>query len=129
MLIPFFTNSENGPADFCKKSSATKASRRPGHAADLDSTGVKQAIELLPKFFDIKYSGCLKGLNSTKIKRGNPCKDVNTFRNVLQRTAGCFTNGLDSPVNNALCPCNSGLSGSQQKNELIYPIPVCITLP
>jgi ribosomal protein S18 len=74
------------------------------YIADLDATGVKQAIQMGLKFLDIKLLWLPEKLKTFKDKRGNPCKDFKDYVDKFYRaeTSKSFTNGLDKLINNAL---------------------------
>lgn len=74
------------------------------YVADLDNTGITQAIKMGLKFLDVKLLFLPNKLTTLKDKRGNPCKDfkdyVTKFYNPKESSS--FTNGLDKLISNAL---------------------------
>ena len=74
------------------------------YVADLDVTGIKQAIAMGLKFLDIKLLWLPEKLKTFKDKRGTPCKDFKDYVEKYYRkeNVNSFTNGLDKLINNAL---------------------------
>lgn len=74
------------------------------YIADLDSTGVKQAIAMGLKFLDIKLLWLPESLKSYNDKRGNPCKDFKDFvaKYYKKDNPNAFTNSFDKLITNAL---------------------------
>jgi hypothetical protein len=73
------------------------------YLADLDSTGVKQAIATGLKFLDIKLLWLPNKLKEYKDKRGNTCKDFKDYVRVFndEKTLA-FINGFNRLIANAL---------------------------
>ena len=74
------------------------------YVADLDNTGVKQAITMGLKFLDIKLLWLPEKLKLYKDKRGNPCKDFKDYVEKFyhKENANSFFAAIDKLVNNAL---------------------------
>ena len=73
------------------------------YLADLDKTGVKQALETGLKYLDIKLLWLPNQLKEFKDNRGNPCKD---FKDYVQKfydsKTNSFTNSFNKLIANAL---------------------------
>ena len=74
------------------------------YVADLDATGIKQAIAVGLKFLDVKLLWLPEKLKEFRDKRGNPCKDFKDYVDKYYQAeqSSAFTNALDKLINNAL---------------------------
>jgi hypothetical protein len=73
------------------------------YIADLDNTGVKQAVELGLKFMDIKILWLPNKLKTFRDKRGNPRKDFKDYVEVFYSAENkSFINGFNKLSDNAL---------------------------
>jgi hypothetical protein len=99
-----FTNSESDQLTFEEIKKIKIWVKELYYVADLDSTGVKQAIAMGLKFLDIKLLWLPEKLKQYKDKRGNPCKDVKDYIQKMynKEHPNTFINGFDKIVNNAL---------------------------
>lgn len=102
--FPIWFNSESEHLDWAEYKQLKVWVKDLYYVADLDSTGVKQAIAMGLKFLDIKLLWLPEKLKTFKDKRGNPCKDFKDYVEKFYRkeNANTFTNGLDKLINNAL---------------------------
>ncbi|MBW4362113.1 hypothetical protein [Flavobacterium taihuense] len=102
--FPLFTNSESDQLDWNEIKDLKVWVKDLYYIADLDSTGVKQAIAMGLKFLDIKLLWLPEKLKQYRDKRGNPCKDFKDYVEKFYRSenANAFINGFDKLVNNAL---------------------------
>jgi len=75
------------------------------YIGDLDSTGIKQAINVGLKFLDIKLIWLPEKLKQQRDKRGNPRKDFKDYIEVYYRETdktNVFLNGLNRLIENSL---------------------------
>lgn len=75
------------------------------YVADLDNTGVKQAIEVGLKFMDIKLLWLPERLKLYRDKRGNPRKDFKDYVEIFYRHEAkdlSFQHGLNKLIDNSL---------------------------
>lgn len=73
------------------------------YLADLDKTGVKQALETGLKYLDIKLLWLPNKLKEYKDKRGNPCKDFKDYvEKFYDEKSISFSNGFNKLIANAL---------------------------
>lgn len=102
--FPIWFNSESEHLDWAEYKQLKVWVKDLYYVADLDATGVKQAIAMGLKFLDIKLLWLPEKLKTFKDKRGNPCKDFKDYVEKFYRkeNANTFTNGLDKLINNAL---------------------------
>lgn len=102
--FPIFTNSESDQLDWNEIKELKVWVKDIYYIADLDSTGVKQAIAMGLKFLEIKLLWLPEKLKAYKDKRGNPCKDFKDYVEKMYRSdnVNAFTNGLDKLIHNAL---------------------------
>jgi hypothetical protein len=101
---PIWFNSESEHLDWDEYKKLKMWAKEIYYVADLDITGVKQAIAMGLKFLDIKLLWLPERLKLYKDKRGNPCKDFKDYVEKFYRkeNPNTFTNGLDKLVHNAL---------------------------
>lgn len=101
---PIWFNSESEHLDWDEYKKLKMWAKEIYYVADLDITGVKQAIAMGLKFLDIKLLWLPEKLKLYKDKRGNPCKDFKDYVEKFYRkeNPNTFTNGLDKLVHNAL---------------------------
>jgi hypothetical protein len=102
--FPIWFNSESEHLDWDEFKKLKMWAKEIYYVADLDATGVKQAIAMGLKFLDIKLLWLPEKLKEYRDKRGNPCKDVKDYVEKMYRkdNPNAFTNGLDKLVTNAL---------------------------
>jgi hypothetical protein len=102
--FPIWFNSESEHLTFDDLKKLKEWAKEVYYVADLDNTGIKQAVELGLKYLDIKLLWLPEKLKEFRDKRGNPCKDfkdyVEKFYNKDYSSA--FTNALDKLIANAL---------------------------
>lgn len=102
--FPIWFNSESEHLDWKEYKDLKTMAKEIYYVADLDNTGIKQAIAMGLKFLDIKLLFLPEKLKKYKDKRGNPCKDfkdyVDKFYNSEQ--ANTFISGLDKIIANSL---------------------------
>ena len=102
--FPIWFNSESEHLTFEDLKKLKTWAKEVYYVADLDATGIKQAIAVGLKFLDVKLLWLPEKLKEFRDKRGNPCKDfkdyVDKFYQPEQSSA--FTNALDKLINNAL---------------------------
>jgi hypothetical protein len=102
--FPIFTNSESDQLDWDEIKKLKIYVKEIYYVADLDATGLKQALAMGLKFLDIKLLWLPEKLKLYNDKRGNPCKDFKDYVDKFYRSENpnAFTNGLDKLINNAL---------------------------
>lgn len=102
--FPLFTNSESDQLDWNEIKELKIWVKDLYFIADLDSTGVKQAIAMGLKFLDIKLLWLPEKLKQFKDKRNNPCKDFKDYVDKFYHSnnPNAFTNSLDKLINNSL---------------------------
>jgi hypothetical protein len=102
--FPIWFNSESEHLDWDEYKKLKMWAKEIYYVADLDTTGVKQAIAMGLKFLDIKLLWLPEKLKLYKDKRGNPCKDFKDYVEKFYRSENpnTFTNGLDKLIHNAL---------------------------
>jgi hypothetical protein len=102
--FPIWFNSESEHLDWAEYKQLKTWAKDIYYLADLDNTGVKQAIAMGLKFLDIKLFWLPEKLKQLKDKRANPCKDFKDYVDKFYRSenANTFINGLDKLTNNAL---------------------------
>lgn len=101
---PIWFNSESEHLDWDEYKKLKMWAKEIYYVADLDTTGVKQAIAMGLKFLDIRLLWLPEKLKQYKDKRGNPCKDFKDYVEKLYRkeNVNAFTNGFDKLIHNAL---------------------------
>lgn len=101
---PIWFNSESEHLDWDEYKKLKMWAKEIYYVADLDVTGVKQAIAMGLKFLDVKLLWLPEKLKLYKDKRNNPCKDFKDYVEKFYRSehVNTFTNGLDKLVHNAL---------------------------
>ena len=102
--FPIWFNSESEHLDWAEYKQLKAWAKDIYYVADLDATGVKQAIAMGLKFLDIKLFWLPEKLKAIKDKRGNPCKDFKDYVEKFYRSdnPNAFNNGFDKLVLNAL---------------------------
>jgi hypothetical protein len=102
--FPIWFNSESEHLDWDEYKKLKMWAKEIYYVADLDVTGVKQAIAMGLKFLDIKLLWLPEKLKLYKDKRNNPCKDFKDYVEKFYRkeNPNTFTNGLDKLIHNAL---------------------------
>lgn len=102
--FPLFTNSESDQLDFEEIKKIKIWAKDIYYVADLDATGVKQAIAMGLKFLDIKLLWLPEKLKLYRDKRGNPCKDFKDYVEKFYhpKTSKAFSAGLEKLIANAL---------------------------
>ena len=102
--FPIWFNSESEHLDWDEYKKLKSMVKDIYYVADLDNTGIKQAIEMGLKFLDIKLLFLPEKLKKYTDKRGNPCKDFKDYVEKFYRAdnANTFINGLDKIIANAL---------------------------
>ena len=101
---PIWFNSESEHLDWDEYKKLKMWAKEIYYVADLDVTGVKQAIAMGLKFLDIRLLWLPEKLKNYKDKRGNACKDFKDYVEKFYRSehVNTFTNGLDKLVHNSL---------------------------
>jgi hypothetical protein len=102
--FPIWFNSESEHLDWDEYKKLKIYVRDIYYVADLDSTGIKQAIALGLKFLDIKLLWLPEKLKEYRDKRGNPCKDFKDYVDKFYRSesSGAFMAGFEKLMVNAL---------------------------
>lgn len=102
--FPIWLNSETQHLDWKEYKHLKTMVKEIYYVADLDPTGVKQAVEMGLKFLDIRLFWLPEKLKTYKDKRGNPCKDFKDYVEKFYRSesANAFIAGLDKLVLNSL---------------------------
>lgn len=102
--FPIWFNSESQHLDWDEYKKLKIWAKDIYYVADLDATGVKQAVANGLKFLDIKLLWLPENLKSYRDKRGNPCKDYKDFVDKFYKkdNPNPFSNSFDKLVNNAL---------------------------
>ena len=102
--FPIWFNSESEHLDWEEYKKLKIYAKEIYYIADLDSTGVKQAVAMGLKFLDIKLLWLPEKLKKFKDKRGNPCKDFKDFVSKYYQKGKehKFIASLDKMVANAL---------------------------
>jgi hypothetical protein len=101
---PIWFNSESEHLDWDEYKKLKIWAKEIYYVADLDNTGVKQAIAMGLKFLDIRLLWLPEKLKEYKDKRGNPCKDFKDYVEKFYRpeNSNAFINSLDKLIHNAL---------------------------
>ena len=90
------------------------------YLADLDATGVKQALATGLKYLDIKLLWLPNKLKEYKDKRGNPCKDFKDYvEKFYDPKTSSFANGFNKLITNAL-PLQFWTEYVNQQGKLQY---------
>lgn len=102
--FPIWFNSESEHLDWAEYKQLKVWAKEIYYVADLDATGVKQAIAMGLKFLDIRLFWLPEKLKAYKDKRGNPCKDLKDYVEKFYRaeSVNAFNNGFDKLVLNSL---------------------------
>lgn len=102
--FPIWFNSESEHLDWDEYKKLKMWAKEIYYVADLDVTGVKQAIAMGLKFLDVKLLWLPEKLKNYKDKRGNACKDFKDYVEKFYRSEhyNTFSNGLDKLIHNAL---------------------------
>ena len=102
--FPIWFNSESEHLDWNEYKKLKIWVKEIYYVADLDLTGVKQAIAMGLKFLDIKLLWLPEKLKTYSDKRGNPCKDFKDYVEKFYRkeNPNSFSFGLDKLIANAL---------------------------
>ncbi|WP_372744310.1 primase-helicase family protein [Lutibacter sp.] len=102
--FPLWFNSESEHLDWDDYKKLKVWVKEIYYIADLDLTGVKQAITVGLKFLDIKLLWLPEKLKKYSDKRGNPCKDFKDYVDKFYKkdNPNPFINALDKLENNAL---------------------------
>lgn len=102
--FPVWFNSESEHLDWEEYKKLKAWAKDIYYVADLDNTGIKQAITMGLKFLDIKLLFLPEKLKQFKDKRGNPCKDFKDYVEKFYRSkeANVFTSGFDKIIANSL---------------------------
>ena len=102
--FPIWFNSESVHLDWNEYKQLKVWAKEIYYIADLDTTGVKQAIVIGLKFLDIKLLWLPEKLKELKDKRGNDCKDFKDYVEKYYRpeSSNAFIQGFDKLVANAL---------------------------
>lgn len=102
---PLWFNSESDQMTWDEYKDLKRLVRDVYYIADLDNTGIKQAIKLGLQFLDVKLVWLPEKLKEFRDRRGNPRKDFKDYVEVFYRheeKVKTFQNGLDRIINNAL---------------------------
>lgn len=100
---PIWFNSESEHLTFEDYKNLKTYAKEIIYIADLDSTGIKQAVVLGLQFLDIKLLWLPEKLKSYKDKRGNPRKDFKDYVEVFNNEKNmAFINGFNKLIANAL---------------------------
>ncbi len=102
--FPIWFNSESEHLDWDEYKKLKVWVKEIFYVADLDITGVKQAITMGLKFLDIKLLWLPEKLKLYNDKRGNPCKDFKDYVEKFYRkeNPNSFIYGLEKLITNAL---------------------------
>lgn len=102
--FPIWFNSESEHLDWAEYKQLKTWAKEIYYVADLDATGVKQAIAMGLKFLDIRLFWLPEKLKTYKDKRNNPCKDFKDYVEKFYRpeSVTAFNNGFDKLVLNSL---------------------------
>jgi hypothetical protein len=102
--FPIWFNSESEHLNWDEFKKLKMWAKNIYYIADLDSTGVKQAIAMGLKYLEIKLFWLPENLKSYRDKRGNPCKDFKDYVDKFYKSdyPNGFTNSFDKLVLNAL---------------------------
>lgn len=102
--FPIFTNSETDQLDFNEIKKIKVWAKDIYYVADLDATGIRQALAMGLKFLDIKLFWLPEKLKQFRDKRGNPCKDFKDYveKYYDPKNSVAFANGLDKLISNSL---------------------------
>ncbi|WP_026730176.1 hypothetical protein [Flavobacterium denitrificans] len=102
--FPIWFNSESEHLDWEEMKQLKVWAKDVYYVADLDNTGIKQAIAMGLKFLDIKLLWLPEKLKECRDKRANPCKDFKDYVDKFYKPddANAFTNSFDKLVSNAL---------------------------
>lgn len=101
--FPIWFNSESEHLTFDEYKQLKIYAKEIIYMADLDSTGVKQAVETGLKYLDIKLLWLPNKLKEYRDKRGNPCKDFKDFVQVFNDEKNMtFINSFNKLIANAL---------------------------
>lgn len=96
-------NSESESLNFDEYKTLKIYAKEIFYLADLDKTGVRQALETGLKFLDIKLLWLPNKLKEYKDKRGNPCKDFKDYvEKFYDEKSVSFSNGFNKLIANAL---------------------------
>jgi hypothetical protein len=102
--FPIWFNSESEHLDWEEYKKLKVWVKEIFYVADLDSTGVKQAVVMGLKYLDIKLLWLPDKLKLYRDKRGNPCKDFKDYVEKFYRkeNPNTFIYALDKLIANAL---------------------------
>jgi len=102
--FPIWFNSESEHLDWDEYKKLKMWAKEIYYVADLDATGVKQAIAMGLKFLDMRLLWLPEKLKQFKDKRNNPCKDFKDYVDKFYHSnnPNAFTNSFDKLINNSL---------------------------
>lgn len=102
--FPIWFNSESEHLNWDEYKKLKMWAKNIYYVADLDTTGVKQAIAMGLKFLEIKLLWLPENLKTYSDKRANPCKDFKDYVDKFYKSdnPNGFTNSFDKLVLNAL---------------------------
>jgi len=101
--FPIWFNSESEHLNWDEYKKLKIYTKEIIYVADLDLTGMKQAVELGLKFMDIKILWLPNKLKAFRDKRGNPRKDFKDYVEVFYNEENnTFINGFNKLSDNAL---------------------------
>lgn len=102
--FPIWFNSESEHLDWKEYKDLKAWAKDIYYVADLDNTGIKQAIAMGLKFLDIKLLFLPEKLKTYKDKRNNPCKDFKDYVEKFYNSekSNVFTSGFDKIIANSL---------------------------
>ncbi|MBX9886652.1 MAG: hypothetical protein K2Y30_01805 [Flavobacteriaceae bacterium] len=102
--FPIWLNAESEHLDWKEYKDLKTMAKEVYYVADLDNTGIKQAIEMGLKFLDIKLLFLPEKLKQFKDKRGNPCKDFKDYVEKFYKSdnENPFISSLDKIIANSL---------------------------
>ena len=101
--FPIWKNSESEIITFDEYKTLKIYAKEIIYLGDLDSTGVKQGVEIGLRYLDIKLLWLPQKLKEYRDKRGNPCKDFKDYVQVFYNEKNSsFINGFNKLIDNAL---------------------------
>ena len=102
--FPLWFNSESEQMEYAEYKDIMVMVKELYYVADLDNTGINQAVKLGLKYLDIRLLWLPKGLSKWRDKRGNPRKDFKDYVEVFYKPGNeiKFKNQLNKLIDNAL---------------------------
>lgn len=103
--IAIWFNSESEHLEYAEYRDIKRMAKEIYYVADIDSSGIKQAVALGLKYLDIKLLWLPEKLKTFRDKRGNPRKDFKDYVEIYYRHEEktlVFQNGFNKLIDNAL---------------------------